>query len=60
MSDLLQATNRIVTWRRLAIFTIPAIWLSCAAGMDVKLIISLGFCGVMASILSLRGQEGDA
>lgn len=59
MVDFINLIDRVATWRGLAIITIPVLLLSTVAKLDISLIISLGFFGVIASVLSLRGQEGD-
>lgn len=60
MIELIRSIDRVLTWRRLAMITIPVIWLASFSDISTDLIVYFGFCGVIASVLSLRGQEGDA
>lgn len=59
MINFLKSMNQLLTWRMLSLAIIPTILLMSISKSSIESILALGLCGVIASVLSLRGQEGD-
>lgn len=60
MIDFLKTINQILTWRIVSVMIIPVLLLMSISDSSIADISVIGFCGIIASVLSLRGQEGDS